>query len=133
MRDSLNDSTNQRHQNSPCQIPVSQSLLRHEAVENALPDLRLEGLTPSYEANVLFERYISGELRKESQDVEGQTQAGGSPCRLRICWDQCHLSLAVVGQMMAAGANQAKKRARCSGVGIGHSSGSRRRFLATSL
>ena len=47
---------------APRQIPVSQSLLRHEAVENTLADLRLEGLTPSYEAKVLFERYISGEL-----------------------------------------------------------------------
>ena len=43
-------------------MPVSQTLLRHEAFENTLADLRLEGLTPSYEAKVLFERYISGEL-----------------------------------------------------------------------
>ena len=43
-------------------IAVSESLLRHEAVENALADLRLEGLTPTPEAQVLFERYVKGEL-----------------------------------------------------------------------
>jgi hypothetical protein len=43
-------------------IPVSESLLRHEAVENALADLRLEGLSPSSQAMLLFERYVSGEL-----------------------------------------------------------------------
>jgi Antitoxin VbhA len=41
-------------------IAVSESLLRHEAVENALADLRLEGLTPSSEALLLFERYVNG-------------------------------------------------------------------------
>jgi Antitoxin VbhA len=43
-------------------IAVSESLLRHEAVENALADLRLEGLTPTSEARALFERYVNGEL-----------------------------------------------------------------------
>lgn len=43
-------------------IPVSESLLRHEAVETALADLRLEGLTPTCEARLLFERYVNGEL-----------------------------------------------------------------------
>jgi len=36
--------------------------LRREAVENALADLRLEGLTPTSEALLLFESYVSGEL-----------------------------------------------------------------------
>ena len=43
-------------------IAVSESLLRREAVENALADLRLEGLTPTSEALLLFERYVKGEL-----------------------------------------------------------------------
>ena len=47
---------------APRQIAVSESLLRHEAVENALADLRLEGLTPSSRAMLLFERYVVGEL-----------------------------------------------------------------------
>lgn len=47
---------------APRQVSVSESLLRHEAVENALADLRLEGLTPRAETKLLFERYISGEL-----------------------------------------------------------------------
>ena len=43
-------------------IAVSESLLRREAVENAVADLRLEGLAPTYEALLLFERYANGEL-----------------------------------------------------------------------
>ena len=43
-------------------ITVSESLLRHEAVETALEDLRLEGLTPTSDARLLFARYIKGEL-----------------------------------------------------------------------
>ena len=43
-------------------ITVSESLMRHEAVENALADLRLEGLSPSSDAMLLFERYANGEL-----------------------------------------------------------------------
>jgi len=43
-------------------IAVSESLLRHEAVENALADLRLEGLAPSSDALLLFERYVSGDM-----------------------------------------------------------------------
>lgn len=46
-------------------IAVSESLLRHEAVENALADLRLEGLTPTSDAQLLFERYVNGELTDE--------------------------------------------------------------------
>ena len=43
-------------------IAVSESLLRHEAVENALADLRLEGLTPTTDARLLFERYVNGDM-----------------------------------------------------------------------
>jgi hypothetical protein len=43
-------------------IAISESLLRREAVENAVADLRLEGLTPTSEARLLFERYVNGEL-----------------------------------------------------------------------
>jgi hypothetical protein len=43
-------------------IAVSESLLRREAVENALADLRLEGLTPTSEVLLLFESYVNGEL-----------------------------------------------------------------------
>lgn len=49
----------------PRQIAVSERLLRHEAVENALADLRLEGLTPSPEATALLNRYIAGELSEQ--------------------------------------------------------------------
>lgn len=47
---------------APRPIAISESLLRQEAVENAMADLRLEGLTPSSEARLLFERYVRGEL-----------------------------------------------------------------------
>lgn len=43
-------------------IAVSESLLRREAVENAVADLRLEGLAPTSEALLFFERYANGEL-----------------------------------------------------------------------
>ena len=46
-------------------IAVSESLLRHGAVENALTDLRLEGLNPTREAHLLFEHYVNGELTDE--------------------------------------------------------------------
>lgn len=50
---------------APRQIPISESLLRREAVENAIADLRLEGLTPTCKAATLFERYVSGELSEQ--------------------------------------------------------------------
>ena len=59
---------------APRQISVSESLLRHEAVENALADLRLEGLIPSSRARLLFERYVSGELM--DQDLVNAILAG---------------------------------------------------------
>lgn len=43
-------------------ITVSESLLRREAVENAVADLRLEGLTPTSKALLLFERFADGDL-----------------------------------------------------------------------
>lgn len=46
----------------PGAIAVSESLLRHEAVEMALADLRLEGLAPTSEAQLLFDRYVQGEV-----------------------------------------------------------------------
>jgi hypothetical protein len=46
-------------------ITVSESLLRREAVENALADLRLEGLAPTTGAQLFFERYVQGELSEE--------------------------------------------------------------------
>lgn len=49
----------------PKPIPVSESLLRHEAVMNALADLRLEGLTPSAFVEVLFESFVQGDLTQE--------------------------------------------------------------------
>jgi uncharacterized membrane protein len=47
---------------TPRPIAVSESLLRQEAIENALADLRLEGLVATSEAQLLFERYAKGEL-----------------------------------------------------------------------
>lgn len=47
---------------TPRAIAVSESLLRHEAVETALADLRLEGLAPTSEAQLLFDRYVQGEV-----------------------------------------------------------------------
>ena len=50
---------------APRAITVSESLLRREAVENALADLRLEGLSPSAAARLLFEQFVRGELSQE--------------------------------------------------------------------
>jgi len=46
-------------------MAVSESLLRREAVENAVADLRLEGLAPTAEARLLFEQFVKGELTEE--------------------------------------------------------------------
>lgn len=43
-------------------IPVSESLLRREAVENAIADLRLEGLVTSSEVREMFDRFVQGDL-----------------------------------------------------------------------
>jgi hypothetical protein len=50
---------------APRPIAISESLLRREAVENAIADLRLEGLSPSSEARLLFARYVRGELTQQ--------------------------------------------------------------------
>lgn len=49
----------------PRAIPVCESLLRREAVMNALADLRLEGLAPSSGVQAVFERFVQGELTHE--------------------------------------------------------------------
>ena len=46
-------------------IAVSESLLRREAVENAVADLRLEGLAPTVDARLLFEQFVQGDLTEE--------------------------------------------------------------------
>jgi len=46
-------------------IAVSESFLRREAVDNAVADLRLEGLAPTADARLQFERFIQGDLTGE--------------------------------------------------------------------
>ena len=46
-------------------ITVSESILRREAVENALADLRLEGLAPSADAQHLAQQFVQGDLTEE--------------------------------------------------------------------
>ena len=46
-------------------ITVSEGLLRREAVENAVADLRLEGLAPTPDARLLFEQFVRGELTED--------------------------------------------------------------------
>jgi hypothetical protein len=50
---------------APRAITVSEGLLRRKAVENAVADLRLEGLAPSADARLLFEQFVRGELTEE--------------------------------------------------------------------
>ena len=50
---------------APRAIPVSECLLRPEAVENAVADLRLEGLAPTADAQLLFEQFVQGDLTEE--------------------------------------------------------------------
>ncbi len=47
---------------APRAIAVSECLLRREAVENAVADLRLEGLAPSADARLIFEQFVQGDL-----------------------------------------------------------------------
>jgi hypothetical protein len=49
----------------PRAITVSEGLLRREAVEIAVADLRLEGLAPTADARLLFEQFAQGELSEE--------------------------------------------------------------------
>lgn len=50
---------------APRAITVSECLLRRKAVEIAVADLRLEGLAPTANAQLLFEQFIEGELTEE--------------------------------------------------------------------
>jgi hypothetical protein len=50
---------------APKAIAVSECLLRRDAVENAVADLRLEGLAPSADARLVFERFVQGDLTEE--------------------------------------------------------------------
>jgi hypothetical protein len=43
-------------------ISISEHLARREAVENALTDLRLEGLFPSDDVSALLHRFAEGDL-----------------------------------------------------------------------
>jgi len=46
-------------------ITVSERLQRRHALEEAIANHRLEGLTPSAEALSIFEQFIEGELTEE--------------------------------------------------------------------
>jgi hypothetical protein len=50
---------------APRAITVSECLLRREAVEIAVADLRLESLAPTADARLLFEQFVEGELTEE--------------------------------------------------------------------
>jgi hypothetical protein len=50
---------------APGTITVSEGLVRREAVDNAVADLRLEGLTPTAAARLLFEQFVQGALTEE--------------------------------------------------------------------
>ncbi len=50
---------------APRAITVSECLLRREAVGNAVADLRLEGLAPAADVQLLFQRFIEGDLTEE--------------------------------------------------------------------
>jgi hypothetical protein len=47
---------------APRAITVSEGFLRREAVEKAVADLRLEGLSPTADARLLFERLTDEQL-----------------------------------------------------------------------
>jgi hypothetical protein len=50
---------------APRAITVSECLLRREAVENAVADLRLEGLAPTADVRLVLEQFVQGELSEE--------------------------------------------------------------------
>jgi hypothetical protein len=50
---------------APKGITVSEALLRREAVENAIADLRLEGLAPTADVRLIFEQFVQGDLTEE--------------------------------------------------------------------
>ena len=59
---------------APRTIAVSERLLRREAVDNAINDLRLEGLAPSAEVKLALERFVQGDLSDE--ELLSSTLAG---------------------------------------------------------
>lgn len=50
---------------TPRYITVSESLCRREAVTNAIADLRLEGLAPTFRVLALFDEFVAGEIPEE--------------------------------------------------------------------
>lgn len=50
---------------APRAITVSEGLLRRKAVGNAVADLHLEGLAPAADVQLLFQRFIEGDLTEE--------------------------------------------------------------------
>jgi len=46
-------------------MAVSECLLRREAEENAVADLRLEGLAPTADTQLVFEQFVRGSLTEE--------------------------------------------------------------------
>lgn len=58
---------------APRAITVSEALLRQEALDNALADLRLEGLAPTPAVLALCERFVQGEVTEEQlvRDIIG--------------------------------------------------------------
>jgi len=50
---------------APRAITVSEGLLRRDAVENAVADLRLEGLGATTDVRLLLEQFVQGELSEE--------------------------------------------------------------------
>ena len=50
---------------APRAITVSDCLLRRKAVDNAVADLRLEGLAPTADARLFFEQFVQGDLTEE--------------------------------------------------------------------
>lgn len=50
---------------APRAITVSEGLLRREAVENAVADLRLEGLGATTDVRLVLQQFVQGELSEE--------------------------------------------------------------------
>ena len=57
---------------------------RANEVENALASVRMEGLEPSAEAKILFQRYVDGELTSDELDLAFDVYLDGKygPVRL---------------------------------------------------
>jgi len=50
---------------APRAITVSDRLLRRKAVDDAVTDLRLEGLAPTADVRLFFEQFVQGDLTEE--------------------------------------------------------------------